>query len=206
MLHMCALGVQIILASNKKNSGKISLKQVGNERKVIKLNQKKLHRKITRKWCAPLQMQYVFIANHRILTLSFTIAYRLVSSIFEAIAVLIVALIGSLLFIKYPNNSFMESTTISEFCVCVWTIIDLKSKIFITRLLYYLLIDFGRNCIRFCIVICHFCTSDFSDTQSFIFRFVSLFRTKPDRNLSNFQNKCHFPTQVLAHLLAGKQK
>lgn len=38
---MCALGVQIILASKKKNSGKISLKQVANERKVIKLNKKK---------------------------------------------------------------------------------------------------------------------------------------------------------------------
>lgn len=85
------------------------------------------------------------------LTLSFkpfsTIVYRLVSSISTAVtAISIVVLFISSLFIKYTNKFFMESTTIIVvFIFFYFTIVDLKSQIFITRLLYYLLIHFGCN-------------------------------------------------------------
>lgn len=79
--------------------------------------------------------------------------YRLCTSSLDAIAVLIVVVgtgsvvvavvCGSLLFIKYNMNVFMESTTIFVFHLSINQSIDLYHTFF--HLLYYLLMHFGQN-------------------------------------------------------------
>lgn len=139
--------------------------------------------------------------------------YRLCTSSLDAIAVLIVVVgtgsvvvavvCGSLLFIKYNMNVFMESTTIFVFHLSINQSIDLYHTFF--HLLYYLLMHFGQNsfyCICFGLFL-SFVWNPYVLSLLYLwllvihFHFFSWIKTTQQYKflnalLSHFQNKCLF--------------